>query len=379
MLALDWTVAGGQASPRLQPLVEELRLDAGTHDFPSISGFTVARSGMLVVPIQADQQLRLFDASGARKGVIGRRGSGPAEFQRITTFGWLQDTLWVNDLTLSRLSFFTQDGRLLRSAPLPRGPAVTSAPKGYSKVVDFVPWIVTPESDLVGPATLEAATGLPPAKVFMSVTMTGERPRVMFVPRPDTASTVRIQNPDNTGATAGVPFAVRPTEAFSPDGRRVGTLTLEGRGSGTIYTVTIMSLVGRRDTVFAVRHPARAVAIPARVRDSALQAIATRTRNGRPYYPPGIGERLAAMAEERMPSTYPPVESLVLGDDDVTWVVLSRQPTGSEAVRLDATGKAVARTIIPPGSRLVHATAANLWLAETDADGLTSIVRYRLR
>ncbi len=48
-------------------------------------------------------------------GTIGGEGDGPGEFRRPTAMGWLSDTLWVADRSLSRLSFFHTDGTFLRS------------------------------------------------------------------------------------------------------------------------------------------------------------------------------------------------------------------------------------------------------------------------
>lgn len=66
-----------------------------------------------------------FDRRGHWLGTIGREGDGPGEFRRPTAMGWLSDTLWVADRSLSRLSFFDRDGTFLRSVRfgLVSGPA----------------------------------------------------------------------------------------------------------------------------------------------------------------------------------------------------------------------------------------------------------------
>jgi hypothetical protein len=60
----------------------------------------------------------VLDENGRIARRIGREGKGPGEFERISSLGFIGDTLWVNDLSLLRISYFALDGTLIRTAPL---------------------------------------------------------------------------------------------------------------------------------------------------------------------------------------------------------------------------------------------------------------------
>lgn len=47
---------------------------------------------------------------GGRLIRIGRKGSGPGEYERILAFGWLNDTLWISDDGSKRLTFVAELG-----------------------------------------------------------------------------------------------------------------------------------------------------------------------------------------------------------------------------------------------------------------------------
>jgi hypothetical protein len=118
LLAFIVTVpAAAQTLPKRQ-LVEELRLDANTEDFPDIGNVLVNARGDIAVFVNKDQQLRFYDAKGVKLGTFGRVGSGPSEFRRANMHGWAGDTLWVYDVDLRRITFISPARQLLRSEVL---------------------------------------------------------------------------------------------------------------------------------------------------------------------------------------------------------------------------------------------------------------------
>jgi hypothetical protein len=74
-------------------LVEELRLDPMAEDFSVVTNIGVGPRGQIAVLLPQDGQVRLFDSTGARLAAIGRRGSGPGEFQFPARVGWVADTM----------------------------------------------------------------------------------------------------------------------------------------------------------------------------------------------------------------------------------------------------------------------------------------------
>jgi hypothetical protein len=70
----------------------------------------------LVVLNASSHELRIFDAAGGFVRTIGRRGSGPREFEGAIQFARTADTVFVEDGP-GRVQAFRPDGTLLRTLP----------------------------------------------------------------------------------------------------------------------------------------------------------------------------------------------------------------------------------------------------------------------
>ena len=93
----------GAAAPYLSSIGEVAFLSDGT---------------VLVVDNQSDE-LRLFDATGSVKRLLGGAGQGPGEFQQLTTLTVTAgDTAYAYDRRLQRVSIFEPDGELVRTFPV---------------------------------------------------------------------------------------------------------------------------------------------------------------------------------------------------------------------------------------------------------------------
>lgn len=80
-------------------------------------------SGRFVVPAVSGDMFVVFDSTGTLLATVGRRGSGPAEFQRVgNTVGGPGDTLYVYDMRLGRISAFSSDLDYSRTITLPFQP-----------------------------------------------------------------------------------------------------------------------------------------------------------------------------------------------------------------------------------------------------------------
>jgi hypothetical protein len=100
-----WTVAG------------EASLDIGVlegapaYQLFEVSGVVRLADGRIVVANAGSHELRFFDGEGVYLRSVGREGSGPGEFQRMS---WLrvlgEDSLAVFDASLRRVSLFGTDG-----------------------------------------------------------------------------------------------------------------------------------------------------------------------------------------------------------------------------------------------------------------------------
>jgi hypothetical protein len=177
------------------------------------------------------------------------------------------------------------------------------------------------------------------------------------------------------GLSKYLPFALQPQIVFSADGSRFAFLTADlSRREGT-YAVAVLEANG--DTVFAREYPFQGVSIPSSAIDSAIAAMAPRPGQPREEGAAPLS-RFQDAARQRIPAVYAPVERIVLGLDHTVWLTLRATPEGREAVVLDARGTPMATVPLPARSVVQGATSSHLWVTETDADDLASIVRYRI-
>lgn len=82
-------------------------------------------NGGVLIPQEKEGSLREFDAGGKYVRTIGRRGSGPGEFQTISALGSFGDTVWVADNLARRITTFSPVGK-------PVGTAVENFPASTS-------------------------------------------------------------------------------------------------------------------------------------------------------------------------------------------------------------------------------------------------------
>ena len=103
------------------------RLDLGGTGDPAdeFSGTVIAlelRDGRIVVANQGTSEIRFYDARGKRLTTVGRQGSGPGEFERISSLAvGTGDSLVVFDRSTRRLSVLSPSGPIVRSAMIDLG------------------------------------------------------------------------------------------------------------------------------------------------------------------------------------------------------------------------------------------------------------------
>lgn len=90
---------------------------AADDEFGRISGVLADESGNVYVADANAAEIRVFEDGGAFVGRIGRKGSGPAEYQQLQSIGWLGDTLAVLDPGNARLGLFLRTGEWLDHRP----------------------------------------------------------------------------------------------------------------------------------------------------------------------------------------------------------------------------------------------------------------------
>jgi hypothetical protein len=69
---------------------------------------------------------------------------------------------------------------------------------------------------------------------------------------------------------------------------------------------------------------------------------------------------------------------MTLGLDQTIWIGM--RPTGEERgyLILNGRGDPIGSLMVPTSTRIRQASATRIWVTETDDDGLSSVVRYRV-
>ncbi|HEX7120990.1 MAG TPA: hypothetical protein VF178_01380 [Gemmatimonadaceae bacterium] len=357
-------------------LREDLRLDANAEDFSAVTRVSIGPRGQIAIPLYRDLHVRLYDADGRRIATVGRRGSGPGEFGSLTALGWIRDTLWVLDGAQKRTTFVAPDGSVLRTVAftLPLGEG-TAGPGGRS-LLSFGSLGMFADGSMLGQARQEArgsaAREAWGERVLVHVTRSGQA--TVVGPVPDEHDPRWFLTLSGFGRY--LPFAFRPQVVVAGDGQRVGYLTTEITSStGGTHSVLVLRQNG--DTVFHRAFPFRGTPIPRRAADSAIAALAPPP--GRPVEGPAdLTSRFQALARERMPPVYAPVQSMALGIDGTVWVTLRDSAQTRMTMILNGRGDPIGRVRLSPRTRVWAGSASHLWMGESDADGVVSVVRYRI-
>jgi hypothetical protein len=328
--------------------------DDPQHQFFRIAGIRVLDDGSVVVVDGASREVRRFDAQGKHISTIGRRGSGPGEYEAPVLVPAASDNvLLVYDLRRRRFASFTQE--LRPASEQMNVPGLQGRPVG-----------VTGERILTASVTtvFPVAEGLiePPGSVVYSV-MNLSTGQTIVLNRYEAQRFHAIRDAGGTFAMFDLPFDIAPSAAAGPDrfyiysgaGSDILVYSQEGAGVGVIRTAT--RGVSQRDfTEF----------LDARVRSAPSHEVAGLYRDLYPRLP--------------RPSALPLFEHLIT--DDMGWLwgkVYAPDPDkGNEWWIYDDDGVLRASAHLPLSLRLHHAGAdfiAGVWL---DADGVEFVDVYGL-
>jgi hypothetical protein len=349
-------------APRVR-IVEDLRLDATAEDFPAVGRIYVGPHGQIAVPIQADMQLRVYDASGKRLANVGRRGAGPGEFMGINAVGWLHDTMWVGDLRQRRTVFVGPDYTVLRTqARQPRQGADGSV--AFMDPILFLP----------GGGALLQGMQLSPGRrgVLIHRDASGTEREILALPSSDSSPRMIWVN----GFGFGVPFSLQPQFSFAPNGQSFVELSADipARQDATFH-VRLFSITG--DTVFGRAYPFRGIPIPRRVADSAIATL--RPSPGHAVNEaPDMAKRVQDIARDRISRWYIPAETITSGLDHTIWIGMRPTEEGRGYLILNGRSDPIGSLLVPVSTRVRQASATHIWVTETDDDGLSSVVRYRV-
>jgi hypothetical protein len=295
------------------------------------AALAVSTGGVVVVTQPSDHRfLILRDGEAVRS--VGRRGSGPGEFQMLSQTGWLADSIWA--FGQSQVSFFSPDGTFLRHARVPT--SFRFAKEGTTTRL-LLHGLYAVRSNGEALMAGQASGG---SIVAGWVTADGEM-------RAPLVTTPPLDCPSGSGIQ--LPFCTKPIVAGAPDGGRIVSATLLSRRSGTLR-VELVAVESSGATAFRTAVDIPEVSITRKIADSVKNGIANYRGT-----PPDLAAQVRAA---KMVEHFPPVDHLIVGRDGGVWLRVRVAPNSYRFRRFDRLGKYLGEADAPTKLRLLAADGA---------------------
>lgn len=311
--------------------------------FAHVGGVRWLTDGRIVVADLAANRLLIFDSAGKYVRSLGRQGSGPGEFRRITSVTVLRgDSLATFDGGLRRLSLWHADAGYLRSVVV-GGSSLESWPADA--------WIWRDSLVVVLQLSITPLDSVPPGS--------GVRrwPMRAHLTMHDTAGRRLATSPEFAGMYSGLipdgdmrlPFSNQPFTAATSDRTYFGS----GQSFALRYLTSSFKWAGE------IRWPRIEEDLTSseinQIRTEAEALAATRLSAAQAH------QRLApAFAPEVLPRKRPAIGRVLVAPDQNLWVErfeplrlgTSVQKAGDRWTIVTPTGNPIARLVLPTGSRL---------------------------
>ena len=362
---------GLSALPSLQARVTA-RVDGTAHDLLPVTGSALGQNGLIAVEQRQADQIRLFDASGALRGTLGRDGDAPGEFRGVVKLGWTGDSLWAWDPWQRRVTLFprvsSDSGAKVYRVPsvIQPAPALADSLSDLKGIIVIHARYPDGSLQLAKSVRVSDLSGDPELfQLHVRVRPDGTYDRILAIyPLPKLDISVRSEEGVRT---LGLPWVSQPLTAMSGDGARlaIAKASLEGPDAGSFHVVMIG---GEGDTLYSRHYAFEGVPIPPAVADSVVEERLALVR--------GRSADLARAYRRavKVPPVFPPLQSLVMGLDGKLWVRI----LGEGWIVLDEAGAPEARVSLPGGS-VIAADGDIVWAVEHDEYDVPSLIRYELQ
>jgi hypothetical protein len=359
------------ASCTLEPIVEIGDLD-GPNALSAVTSLVVSRDGQTVSFAQPQEhRVRVHSSTtGQFLMSLGRRGSGPGEYQAIHRLSLRHDTLVVADKLQQRLVFFGPQGDHLRTQQIASAPlAQTRRPAAGIAM--------TPEGGVWGESLLninmvanQVVSTAPVVRLEVDGTL---RHIVADLPVAGSFSAAAYGGSVSVFAQ---PLARWSLREIAQDGSALVVVRASPSGrDGQERSFTVTRLRSTADTVYHREFRYTGIQLSQAQRDSILRAYAVNFRRGT------TAEQALRVAREfvAIPETQPPVSAIVVGNDGRVW--LRREEISAPHLWLvlapDGTIEGTCR--IDRDMRILAATRDQLWAVRTGPLGVPSVVGFRLQ
>ena len=371
-------------------------IDDPEQGLTQIGQIVIGPDGLFYVSQPLNRNVRVYDARGALRRVIGKEGEGPGEFEGIASIGLLRDTLYVSDDQLLRVSFFTLDGAFLTSRPWRTDQRLTrSHGTSSSGPLDIMYIPTAPQALSVdGTALVIPQHGMP------VLTERGPGVRTWSYPIPvlridqqsqviDTLAWEQHMAANIVMSRGGAEFFFAahlfdyPLLKLMPDGSGVVVVDRRAAADRATSTFRVSATRRARDTIFSPVFAYQPVPTTREVVRSVLERTPINQNPGSPASgsPPGVPEREDALRDAGLvPSMLPPVTYLTVGQDSSIWL-RREEVSGDSAVWnvLGSSGEAVGTLRLPSRQTVVAAKGDVVAATELDDLDVPYVIRYRIR
>jgi hypothetical protein len=324
----------------------------------------------------------IFDSAGKYIGQFGRAGKGPGEFAAIRALGFFGDTTWVYDSRNQRISYFSRTGEVIGSTA-----ALTSyAQLSPSKQVFF----------MLGPFLRDGSVAVYELRADRIDAPNLEPWVILRIPRNEigenpTAKTVLDSAllshtlPPNAQVIKAGKKTFYPMPVWTDQG------LFAAASNGSIYATVNRKVSDGNPSSFMltirpVPGPPKQFSIPytplpiteADV-DSAWVAYRATMGTRENNWPTEAELRAQYGRVLSRPAHHPAVRKLLVSNDSTIW--LERPSTnGMQLWEIyDLNAKLIARVEVSKAFQPLAASKRALYGKEVDANGVESIVRYRVR
>ena len=362
----DWTTDGNMNVPDSSTVTIGVT-ESSEYELSGIVGAFLLSDGRIVVGDAATRQVRCYSSSGTLLWSLGRRGSGPGEFNSILRIArYRGDSILVHDFGARRFSIVSPAGAFARYWT-PAKPASVQ-----DKMLQFVgAW-----SD--GTVVLKTSPIHRPR----------EDPRVVRID-------IEILSFDPTGSFAKTLGVFRGEEWYEGRGFGIGRLPFSRStqfalsdggfvaGATDEFEITDFTRDGHPRSITRRLSRARPIS-PSDVRNTRTRLLEEKRKARDLMYrglPDSIRQQID-VGENRMveempfPPTYPTFSRLLVSLDQSVWVrnELSASSASSETWSVfDKGGMLTEHLRLPPGDSLQDATRTEVLVISTDSMGLQAV------
>jgi hypothetical protein len=354
-------------------LTAVLRLGEGSSDaafeLSGVRSLAVGRGAVYVVP-EGEGEVRVFDLAGRATRRIGRRGSGPGEFQSPIAVGVLGDSVWVIDGDTRRVSWFSSAGGYARSVQ------TIGVPSGHGdrrrSLVFAMPQQLFADRSMFalgGYLARDVANGSATSQTVLHLSADATRA--------DTIGGLTIRN------AALVLRSARFTQ-YRVQPYHDGPLALASRVDSRVFVVDrsvhaarvgvlkVAALGMRGDTVWKQQLVYTPVRVPTREIDSVQRAMER-----------SAGREFGGQVRDALyrPAFRVPVSGLVSTGEGGLWLRRADRGAGRRPayLELDRVGRPVRCIDVAPGSHVMWVAGNDAWGIELDADDVPRITRFVIK